>query len=225
MSKSPYCVRLSAKGVAISSPTANRNLVVNSTGHSGFTPLGGMLLRWASMLPRPTASKVSIPSRESVLLRPESAGAAWQDPDRFQSLPGNLCFCGPVVRLNRVAMSLFQSLPGNLCFCGGTWRCCRLRRCGFNPFQGICASAAMCQFHGHLPSLVFQSLPGNLCFCGAGPATGRYQTMLFQSLPGNLCFCGCRAGQLCIFKQIALNARASLSETPTDHRSISNLSF
>jgi hypothetical protein len=58
---------------------------------------------------------------------------------------------------------VFQSLPGNLPFCGVTDACVVVQHdTSFNPFQGICPSAALLAQTDHAVIFAFQSLPGNL---------------------------------------------------------------
>src|SRR4029450_12838203 len=66
----------------------------------------------------------------------------------------------------------------------------------FNPFQGICASAASQVPYGHASIDMFESLPGNLRFCGKQMLRRAWIPSAFQSLPGNLRFCGCGTEQL-----------------------------
>jgi hypothetical protein len=110
--------------------------------------------------------------------------------DRFQFLPGNLRFCGVSPQRRSPASMRFQSLPGNLRFCGD------------------CTPPST----PPAPTL-FQSLPGNLRFCGGGDGDEASAAVWFQSLPGNLRFCGWLPILSRIFRVIALNARVSLPDT------------
>ena len=70
---------------------------------SRFNPFQGICASAAIMRSVPWVSQVSIPSRESVLLRPD---ACLRGVGLFQSLPGNLCFCGAEPILQSQAVSI-----------------------------------------------------------------------------------------------------------------------
>ena len=133
-------------------------------------------------------------------------------PGQFQSLPGTLPFCGPqgATRWQKREVSI-PSRESSLLrrqvspMCAGPMvvsipsrESSLLRqggdtsssvKSGFNPFQGVFASAAR---YYAVPSYCFsfQSLPGSLRFCGLPPGDRKVAMVMFQSLPGSLPFCG-----------------------------------
>ncbi len=112
---------------------------------------------------------VSIPSRESALLRRHRQPRR-RVSRRFQSLTGNLPFCGPRW------VHIGQRMDANVSIPSREFALLRLiQRRALHGFAGT----------------TFQSLPGNLPFCGPGvPLCGPGARCRFQSLPGNLPFCG-----------------------------------
>jgi hypothetical protein len=155
---------------------------------------------WKCASPPDGHHSVSIPYRESALLRRERIEIAGSIRRRFNPLQG-ICPSAALVSARHIAPP----------FC-------------FNPLQGICPSAARLQSFVPFPPAMFQSLTGNLPFCGGkwsrvGPGPKR-----FQSLTGNLPFCGRLSPQHCIFRLLAPNARASPPKVSKSHRSIGGMS-
>ena len=109
--------------------------------------------------------------RESALLRLKRHTMCYRQLLSFNPFQG---ICPSAASMAPSASScsmLFQSLPGNLPFCGShgcttpsPWHT------SFNPFQGICPSAASPRRPTRHLIRMFQSLPGNLPFCGLAPA-------------------------------------------------------